>query len=151
MPGNTSAPYQLRGHIGPILTALQENNVLVDLDISYHGILNNGVRLWAQLLVISYISSFQRPINELLQAVALSKLIAANYTISTIAWDGNGTGTLGFANVKNALKRNLALRFMPVPVVDVVAVNKVPHLPLIPPTPLLFAYLCQFRMTVSHK
>eukprot|EP00026_Physarum_polycephalum_P001794 Phypoly_transcript_01797.p1 GENE.Phypoly_transcript_01797~~Phypoly_transcript_01797.p1 ORF type:complete len:950 (+),score=160.92 Phypoly_transcript_01797:263-3112(+) len=106
MPGNTSAPYQLRGHMGPILAALHENNVLTDLDISYHGMLNAG-------------------------AVGLSKLIGANYTLSTIVWDGNGTGTLGFANVKNALKRNLALRFMPVPIFDVTATSKDDRVPLV--------------------
>lgn len=49
MPGGTSSPYQLKGHIGPIFAALYKNNVLVELDISNHAMLNHGVRYLTSL------------------------------------------------------------------------------------------------------
>lgn len=58
MAGGTSTPYQLKGHMGQILAALHKNDVLTDLDISNHAMVNQGVCLLIHLYVyLSYIPS----------------------------------------------------------------------------------------------
>jgi len=49
----------------------------------------------------------------------LSKLFQANQSLETIYWDDNGTTLLGFQLINSALKRNLGVRIMPLPVNDI--------------------------------
>jgi len=95
----TNSSTQLKSHMTTLLAAISENKTLIELDIRHHHMMNQG-------------------------AVALAKALVYNYTLSTILWDGNSTGTLGFANIKNSLKRNLAVRYMPTPISDIVQIHK---------------------------
>jgi hypothetical protein len=45
--------------------------------------------------------------------------LLTNSTLTSIIWDENSTGLLGFINIQNALKTNQTLRNMPLPISDV--------------------------------
>jgi len=84
----------LKADIVPFLYALGNNTSLVSLNISGHQMGNKG-------------------------AIALSKALQTNHTLTSLTWDDNVTTLLGFINIKNALRVNQTLKNMPLPVYDI--------------------------------
>jgi len=79
----------------PFITALGNNTSLGELDISGHQIGNRG-------------------------AQELSRSLQTNNTLSKLLWDENQIGFMGFKNIKYALQMNKTIKFLPLPVADVV-------------------------------
>eukprot|EP01133_Synstelium_polycarpum_P015678 gene15678-18632_t len=87
---------QLKNDILPFIYALATNDSLVELDISGHQMGNKG-------------------------AIALGKALQTNKALQTLVWDENQTGVAGFTGLQVGLERNLTLKNMPKPLLDIMA------------------------------
>jgi hypothetical protein len=73
--GSGSKPAtQMKQDIVPLLYSIAKNTTITALDISGNGMGNSG-------------------------AIALGKALQINHTLTSIKWDENSTGLLGFINV----------------------------------------------------
>jgi hypothetical protein len=87
------ADSKLRNAAASLLTVLPTNESLTELDISGNLIGDRCVRL-------------------------LAKALQVNNTLRTVYWDNNGTTSVGFRDVANALQANRAMLNMPIPIRD---------------------------------
>eukprot|EP01132_Coremiostelium_polycephalum_P010645 gene10645-13042_t len=94
MRGGEKSSHKLQRCIIPLLLSLGSTHTLRTLDISNHSIGSQG-------------------------AVALAKSIYQNKSISKLIWDNNNVGSLGYANIKNSLKKNYTIKEMPIPIYDI--------------------------------
>ncbi|KAK5577814.1 hypothetical protein RB653_002762 [Dictyostelium firmibasis] len=95
MRGGQKSNQQLQRCIVPLLLSLGNLNTrLKKLDVSNHQFSNFG-------------------------ANALGKAIILNKSISTLILDNNSIGTIGYANLKNALKQNYTIKELPIPLFDI--------------------------------
>ncbi|KAF2077426.1 hypothetical protein CYY_001275 [Polysphondylium violaceum] len=99
MRGGAKTNQQLSRDITPFLLSLGTTHSLKKLDISNHLMGNLG-------------------------AAALAKAIYQNKSLSTIIYDHNNVGTLGYANIKNSLKQNYTIKEMPISIYDITEVYK---------------------------
>ena len=83
----------LKADLVPALMVLSQSSLL-SLNISGHQMGNKG-------------------------AITLAKALRQNNSITSITWDENLTGFIGFKNIKAALENNQTLRNMPLPLIDV--------------------------------
>jgi Ran GTPase-activating protein (RanGAP) involved in mRNA processing and transport len=90
--GNKTAA--LRADLVPFLYGLATNDTLLRLDISGQQMGNKG-------------------------ALALGKALQINKKLQELRWDDNGTTLQGFVSFRNGLMRNISLKDMQVPVLDI--------------------------------
>eukprot|EP01132_Coremiostelium_polycephalum_P009748 gene9748-11973_t len=95
--GNSKSPLKL--DILPLIYALATNDSLLELDICGHQMGSKG-------------------------AIALGKALQTNKTLHTILWDENMTGVSGFAGLLVGLERNLTLKNMPTPLIDIMQAHR---------------------------
>ncbi|GAM21013.1 hypothetical protein SAMD00019534_041880 [Acytostelium subglobosum LB1] len=91
---NGSGKYHLKNDLLPLIYALATNDTLVELDITGHLMGNKG-------------------------AIALGKALQTNKALQTLVWDENATGVVGFIGFTTGLERNLTLKNMPKPLLDI--------------------------------
>ncbi|EGG21298.1 leucine-rich repeat-containing protein [Cavenderia fasciculata] len=96
---NGTSKTQLKTEILPIIYSLATNDSLLELDISGHQMGNKG-------------------------AIALGKALQTNKALNTLVWDDNMTGLAGFAGLQVGLERNLTLKNMPKPLVDIMQAHR---------------------------
>jgi len=85
---------QLRHDVLPFLYALLYNTSVTHLDISVHAMGNKG-------------------------AIALARVLESNHTLASVEFDENQTGSMGFVNLRAAMRENQTMRSLPLPVIDV--------------------------------
>jgi len=90
----TAKHHPLKHELLPFVASLGNNNTLTEVAISGHQMGNKG-------------------------AVALARVLQTNHCLTSLSWDGNLTGLMGFSNIKYALKLNKTLKYMPLPVSDI--------------------------------
>jgi hypothetical protein len=90
------AKSQLKGELVDFIYDLATNTSLVELDISGQQMGNRG-------------------------AVALGKALQTNNTLASLAWDDNQTTLAGFQSFKVGIDRNISLKVMTLPILDISA------------------------------
>ncbi|GAM24434.1 hypothetical protein SAMD00019534_076090 [Acytostelium subglobosum LB1] len=94
---------QLKNDILPFIYALATNDSLTELDITGHQMGNKG-------------------------AIALGKALQTNKALVSLVWDENLTSVAGFAGLAVGLERNLTLKNMNKPLIDIMkAYNENPQ------------------------
>jgi len=84
----------LRFDIIPVLYGLSHNRCLTSLDVSGNQMSTKGT-------------------------IALANMLRQNHRLTSIVWDENMSGLLGFVNIRNALKTNQNVKYMPLPSLDI--------------------------------
>jgi hypothetical protein len=86
---------RLKDAIVPFIYALGTNTKLTELDVSGHAMGNKGV-------------------------TCLAKILETNHALTTLYWDDNTTGLIGFLCVKDSIVINQTIKNMPLPFNDIV-------------------------------